>query len=621
MIHIQRASLAYGSQVIFNDIALTFAQNQRIGVLGRNGAGKSTLLKIIAGHAHFDEGKVTLDRHRKIVYMPQEMVLLSDKSVFDEAFSVFEALLIQEKEKAVLEEALAQGTASAQLYERYAEIHNEQFEVDSADARARTEKILKGLGFSRLMFQQQVSELSVGWKMRLVLAKLLLEQADFYLFDEPTNHLDLPTKEWFFDFLKESRFGFLLVSHDRHFLENGCEYILALERGKALFFHGNLSAYIAAAEQAQIVLHSAHARQQKEIARKQATIERFRASASKARMAQSMIKQLEKIERIEIEPVLPTVSFSFPPATRSGAVVLTLVHVAHTFDKHTLFKNVNGTIARGDRIALIAANGTGKSTLFNLIAGKLRLLEGTITFGTNVQYALFEQDQMQSLNPKNTVYEELLQALPAVNEATIRTFLGCFLFSGEAIRKKIEVLSGGERNRVAMVKVLLQKANFLLLDEPTNHLDLYAKEVLLNALKQYQGTILFVSHDHAFIQELATSIWELTPSGIVHFPGTYEEYLYTKKQTELAQTNTTSQQPSVTVSPVQSNKENYGRHKEIAALESKIARCEKDIEKLVKIFGETEYGSPQWIEAETKHEAAKKLLAELTAQWEREMLS
>ena len=447
MIHIDHASLSYGEQTLFDDISLNINQKQRIGVLGRNGTGKSTLLKIIAGQGYFDEGTITVDRHLKIAYMPQEMVILSTKNVMDEALSVFEESMTREKEKLDLEVRLAEGDADHELVERYTALHEDSTSFDAANARAQTERILKGLGFSASMYTQPVAELSVGWKMRLVLAKLLLEQADFYLFDEPTNHLDLPTQEWFFDFLKAGKFGFLLVTHDRYYLERACDYILALEHGKAIFYRGNLSSYIAMREQQQEVLHSAYEKQQKEIARKQATIDRFRASASKAKMAQSMIKQLDKMERIEIEPVLPSISLSFPPTTRPGHIVLSLHHVSHAFDGRTLFKDANANVQRGDRIALVAPNGTGKTTLFNLITGKLPLHHGSISFGTNVQYAVFEQDQLRALNPKNTVYEEILQAIPDVTEAVIRTFLGCFLFSGDAIHKKISVLSGGERNR------------------------------------------------------------------------------------------------------------------------------------------------------------------------------
>lgn len=616
MIHIQNGRLSYGSQVLFDGISLTIGQNQRVGVLGRNGTGKSTLLKIIAGLESFDDGSVTIDGDAKIGYMPQEMVLLSSKSVFDEALSTFESLVALEKEKIELEEKLTQGADATDSLERYTELLEKCSSFDAADARARTEKILKGLGFSVAMFEQPVTELSVGWKMRLVLAKLLLEDADFYLFDEPTNHLDLPTKEWFFEFLKHGRFGFLLVTHDRHYLEQACDYILALERSQAIFFRGNLSAYIKEREHQQELLHAAYVKQQKEITRKQATIERFRASASKAKMAQSMIKQLDKVERIEIEPLLPTINLSFPAGVRPGHIILTLSNIKHAFEGRTLFDHVNGTIMRGDRIALVAPNGTGKTTLFNLITGSLPLMQGSIDFGTNVSYAVFEQDQMRALNPKNTVFEEVCQAIPDVTEGAIRTFLGSFLFSGDTIHKKISVLSGGERNRVAMVKVLLQKANLLLLDEPTNHLDLYAKDVLMQALKQYQGTMLFVSHDHSFLEMIATRIWELTPDGIHDYPGTYESYLYAKKNLENNIQQPQPAQKKQEIKPEQSSKNQYETKKQIASLESKIEKNEKEIQRLTQQFAEVDYGSTHYKELETKLAAVRKQLSENTVLWE-----
>ena len=540
MIYVKNGSLSFGSQNLFDSINLAFQQDQKIGVFGRNGTGKSTLLKIISGMERFDEGSVDIERYKKIGYMPQEVTLLSKKTVYDETLSVFEKFIELEREKIAVEaelEAGSEGTISPELLERYSVLLEECSTHDLALAKERTERILKGLGFSRKMFDQPVEELSVGWKMRVVLAKLLLEDADFYLFDEPTNHLDLPTKEWFLDFLKQGRFGFLLVSHDRHYLDDGCDYILGLERGKAKLFRGNFSAFIKEEEHQRELTHSAYVRQQKEITRKQETIERFRASASKARMAQSMEKQLDKMERIEMEPLMPSLKLTFPPTERPGACVLTAENVRHAFEGATLFEKVSSVVQRGDKVALVAPNGTGKTTLFNVLTGKYPLQGGTVHFGHNVHYAVFEQDQLRSLNPRNTIIEELLQAVPQVQESVIRSFLGSFLFSGDAIQKKISVLSGGQRNRVAMVKVLLQKANFLLLDEPTNHLDLYAKEVLLQALQRYEGTMLFVSHDHSFLQSLATRVWELTPQGLHDYPGTYEDYVYYKKSQQPNQGN------------------------------------------------------------------------------------
>ncbi len=427
--------------------------------------------------------------------------------------------------------------------------------------------------------------------MRLVLAKLLLQEADFYLFDEPTNHLDIVTKEWFFDFIKNGRFGFLLVSHDRYYLDKACDYIFELERGKGKWFVGNFSQYILQKEQQQAIIQASYERQQKDIAQKQKTIERFRASATKAKMAQSMIKQLDKVELIEVEPPLPTIKLQFPTIQRSGTTVLSFENLKQVFDNKVIFQNINGQIQRGEKIALVAPNGTGKTTLFNNLTGKYKLTEGLVKFGHNVNYAIFEQDQNRALDPNNTIYREVLNACPDISEAVIRGFLGSFLFSGESIHKKISVLSGGEKNRVAMVKVLLQKANFLLLDEPTNHLDLYAKDVLLQALKQYEGTLLIVSHDHSFLQGIATCIWELTPQGIHAYPGTYESYLYAKKALEQGNEPKATSMPKPQAQAPKTSKDSYNLRKEIASTESKISRLEGEILKLNNVFGQQKYGS------------------------------
>lgn len=617
MIYITNGSLSYGDQTLFDEINLACAQNQRIGVLGRNGTGKSTLLKIIAGHQKFDDGAVSIEGNKKIGYMPQEVILLSEKTVLEEALSVFDAILLIDKEMKELESQL-ENDETGDLLERYSELCEKSSAYDQAQSKEKTERILTGLGFKRAMFDQPVATLSVGWKMRLVLAKLLLEDADFYLFDEPTNHLDLPTKEWFFDFLKEGRFGFLLVSHDRHYLDHACDYILSISYAKTKLFRGNFTQFAAEEERQRTALEAAYERQQKEITKKEELINRFRAQATKAKMAQSLIKQLDKIERIELEPLLPTVTLSFPQCQRAGQVVLTLKDIEHAFDGKKLFHKVSGYMQRGERIALVAPNGTGKTTLFNLITGAHHLQHGSVSQGHNVKCAVFEQDQLKALNQNNTVIEELLDAVSDIPESTIRTFLGSFLFSGDTIHKKIAVLSGGERNRVAMVKVLLQKANVLLLDEPTNHLDLYAKEVLLQALKLYDGTMLFVSHDHTFLEGLATRIWELTPDGLHDFPGTYESYLAHKKGLQQhnskndAQGNSSDQPGNIQTAALKT----LDDRKQILALERKIEQTEKQLIRINESFYEIEYGSKEYKTATQKLKTTQLQLKELLEQWE-----
>ncbi len=593
IIMLKNISLHYGERALFNNISADFQEDQKIGIVGRNGAGKSTLLKVIAGLERLDDGTLSKDGKKKIAYMAQDMVLASEKGIYDEAYTVFDTFTNLEKEQAEIEAELETEPDNVeQILDRYMTIQDKLATFDRIDAEKKTSDILIGLGFKKEQFSEPVSQLSVGWKMRLVLTKLLLQNADFYLFDEPTNHLDMTAKEWFYEFLRNAQFGYLLVTHDRYFLEKACDIIFELSHSNGNMYYGNYSFYIQQKEERNRVQQSAYERQQREISKKEATINRFRASASKAKMAQSMMKQLDKMERVEIEPTEPTISLSFPDLKRPGKVILTVQNVSHAFDKGPLFQNSSCEINRGAKVALVAPNGTGKTTLFNLIAGKLPLQNGSIEFGHNVESALFEQDQTIALDQESTIFDEIQHHTKNIPDGVIRSFLGNFLFSGNDVDKKIKVLSGGEKNRVAMVKVLLQKGNFLLLDEPTNHLDLFAKSVLLQALKKYPGTILFVSHDHTFIQELATDILELSTNGLYHYPGTYEEFLDDRKK-EI--TTSESQSAPKKEAIVTDNKEASGQlYKQIKKLENRIEHIEKDLEKQMLKLATLQYGTSEY---------------------------
>lgn len=625
MIQLQRVTLNFGTREIFDGVSAVFDSNQKVGLVGRNGAGKSTLLKAISGHLPIDSGVISVERGKVLAYLPQEVVLESEKPVFEEAYSVFQKFTDLEIEKERIELLLSNESPDAiNLLDTYNNLLIELSKFDKPSALQQTHKILSGLGFSEAMKQQAVSTFSVGWKMRLVLAKLLLENADFYLFDEPTNHLDMVTKEWFFEFLRHSNFGYLLVSHDRYFLDNACDYIFEVERGRGKLFTGGFSKYVDQKQHEHDAKQVAYDRQQKELERKQATIERFRASATKAKMAQSMIKQLDKVELIEVDPPMPTIKLRFPESVRSGAVVLSVKNLKKTFGEKLVFKNAQVEVMRGEKIAIIAPNGGGKTTFFNVLTDSLKGDEGSIQFGHNVNYTVFEQDQTRALNPKNTVFQEVLDACPLMTESTIRSFLGSFLFSGDDIYKRISVLSGGERNRVAMVKVLLQKANFLLLDEPTNHLDLYAKEILLQSLKLYDGTILFVSHDHDFLQKVATRIVELTPEGLLSYPGNYDAYIYAKKNSKPVESKSSESGNNKAVETsaqvknavMQDPKVLHDLRKELSTAESKINRLEKEIADLNQKFTVVEYGSDQYNSLAKKLETAKKQLKERLPRWE-----
>ncbi|MDF2577121.1 MAG: ATPase component of transporter with duplicated ATPase domain [Chlamydiales bacterium] len=626
MIQLNHITLSLGLRTIFDDLNCSIPTSKRIGLVGRNGAGKSTLLKVINKQQEIDSGHILLSKQLRIAYMPQESILNSNKTIMAEALSHVGNWIALEQELAALE---LLDTLSLDQMQHYALLHQELANIDRNKIQSKVESVLLGLGFVAEQFEQCVQELSVGWKMKLLLAKLLLQEADFYLFDEPTNHLDIVSKQWFLEFLKNSESGFLLVTHDRYFLDQICEMTIEIDQGKAYTFQGNYTEYLKyKAEQKELKLQAME-QQQKEIAKKQAVIERFRFKASKAKMVQSMVKALDKVERITCDSDLPEVHFSFPAAQPSGKSVIKTSQLSYAFDQKQIFKNISFEIERGEKVAIIAPNGAGKTTLFNLIIGKYPLQQGQVLFGHNVTYAIFEQDQTQVFNPNHTILEEVISRTPGVPELSIRNFLGAFLFPGDDVYKKIGVLSGGEKNRVAIVCVLLQKANFLLLDEPTNHLDLVTKEILMRALQQFEGTVLYVSHDQDFLNETATQLLELTPKGILHYPGNYESYLWYKRSQASAQTieatkpkaqTAVSKQEHTKFEPTftgtSSQKEIYLLKKELTQVETRIDRLEKELTKFTNHFETLNYGTTDYQQALTKVEELQKLLQVEMTRWE-----
>ncbi len=624
MIFVKGLSLQFGSQIVFDNISCNLSDKDKVGLVGRNGTGKSTLLKIIAGQQDYDKGDIESSHGFKVAYMPQEVVITSNKNVVDETMASFEYLHKLKEESDELEKIIIDDPTEEQMT-RYCEIQHDLLEHNFDEKRAQAQKILMGLGFDAAKQESLVSQLSVGWRMRIVLAKLLLQDADFYLFDEPTNHLDITAKNWFLDFLKEGKFGYLLVCHDRYFLDKACHKTFELSQGKLTIYHGNYSYYITQKEIRTEYLERAYEQQQREMKQQQKTIDRFKASASKATMMQSMVKKLEKIERIELEPGPRIMNLKLQVPERSGQYVLTVRDVSYCFT-HKLFNNVSFEIQREDKIALIAPNGTGKTTLFNLIAKKLPLQHGTISLGHNVSVALFDQDQEKILDPQKTILDEVISSCPRVPESQIRATLGALLFSGDDIFKKTKVLSGGERNRVAMAKVILKNANFLLLDEPTNHLDIESKEVILNGLKQYQGTILFVSHDQDFVNKLATKIIELTPKGVTVFDGNYEQYIASqeqllklkkdsiKKVVEIKKDEKDSAQKNqIAKTP---NKNLYELQKKSKNIQKKITKLEQDIATLLEKMGNYVYGSDEYYAANQQLQKNNKELQEAQKEWE-----
>ncbi|CAN5207327.1 ABC-F family ATP-binding cassette domain-containing protein [soil metagenome] len=618
MIQANSIKLSFGNRVLFDSISFDINENQKIGLIGANGSGKSTLLEVLVGITSLDEGFISIPKTKKVAYLAQEVVLSSQMSIIDEIMTAFEQINKLKIELELMEEELTQGNEVD--LEHYAELHEKLADTEPDAMKAEAKKMLLGLGFKDTDFDRPVSELSEGWRMRIVLAKLLLQKADFYLFDEPTNHLDIFAKDWFLDFLKSAPFGFMLVCHERHFLDAVCKQVYELERGKCTIYQGNYSKYLVQKERNLEILQSQFALQQKEIKQKEETINRFKASASRAKQAQSMMKQLDKLDRIELPPGQRSINFSFPPITRSGSIVLKVEDVAHGFEGKELFNNVNFEIERGQKVALVASNGVGKSTLLNIIMGKLKLQHGKIIFGSGVTYTLFDQDQNRALDQKKSVIDNIEgHCPPGTTTAAMRSMLGAFLFSGEDVYKKIEVLSGGEKNRVGMVRVLLQRTNFLLLDEPTNHLDLDAKRILLEALRNYDGTILFVSHDRAFLNDLATRVIELTPTGIISFTGNYDEFLYYKQQMAASSAGQAkiSKVDAILAKDTQKPASNdYERAKKINTLERKVQQLEKKIKEQELAFVDLRYGTNEYKKAEQTLNLLKTEHAQSMQEWE-----
>jgi ATP-binding cassette subfamily F protein 3 len=531
MLNLKNLYLEYNNKKIFDNISLIIDTNEKIGLVGLNGSGKTTLLKAITQKNILDSGEIRIKKGLKVAYMPQEVVLDSNLSVLEETLTGFSEMYEIEKEVKRLENLL-EDNIDEKLFQKYTNLYEKLLEFPIESLKAETKRILNGLGFSNEKIEEPVSNFSVGWKMRIVLAKLILQNADFYLFDEPTNHLDIIAKEWFLDFLKYSEFGFILICHEKYFMDELCDKVLSLEYGKAKLYTGNYTDFLIKKEIDDENLQSAYLQQKKEFDKKKKVIDKFKAG-TRAKQAKSMEKALNRIEKIEIPPDHKKINFSIPKPKESGKLVLKVNNLEHKFENKLIFKNISFEIPRGKKFAIIAPNGVGKSTLFNLISKRIPIQKGTIEFGYNVEYSIFAQDQNKELNMNISIFENIKNICPNSTDQQIRSLLGAFLFSGEDSFKKSSFLSGGERNRVGMVGVLLKNSNLLLLDEPTNHLDIPSKEILLEALKDFSGTILFISHDRDFVNDLATDIIELTPNKCIHFEGNYDDYNYYKKNLKL----------------------------------------------------------------------------------------
>jgi len=496
-------------------------------------------MKVLAGMDTFDYGSLVVAKGTSAGYLPQDGLTLSGRSVFAECMSVFDDLRAMETELESLTHSMAELDHTSAEYDavadRYHRVEHEFRTRDGYSIESEVGRVLMGLGFSKEDWPRLTDEFSGGWQMRLALAKLLLQQPNLLLLDEPTNHLDLEARNWLEEYLSNYPHAFVLISHDRYFLDVTVNKIAEIWNKRFWFYTGNYDKFLAQKTQRNEQLQAAYRNQRDRIEQLEVFINRFRYQATKAKQVQSRIKELEKIERIEVPPEEKTIHFSFPQPKPSGRIVAEFEAVAKTYpgknggaDKE-VFRNVSFMIERGERIALVGINGAGKSTLIKLLAGTEKVTRGEYRLGHNVEADYFAQDQYKELDADARILDDLGDASPGSGETELRSLLGCFLFSDEDVFKKIGVLSGGERGRYALLRLLLHPANFLLLDEPTNHLDLRAKDVLLDALVKYTGTVVFVSHDRYFIDKLATRVFEVGEGKVEIFPGNYEDYLWRKQ--------------------------------------------------------------------------------------------
>ena len=535
MIQLSAAGKRFGPKLLFENLNWLITPQDRIGLVGANGTGKSTLLKILAGMETLDYGSIAITKGISAGYLPQDGLRLEGRSVMEECRTVFADIDAMEQELEALTHRMAdldpEGVEYAQVADRFHRVDSEFKTRDGYTIEAQIGSVLTGLGFRKEDWPRRTEEFSGGWQMRISLAKLLLQKPNLLLLDEPTNHLDLETRNWLEEYLSQYPYAFVLISHDRYFLDVTTRKTVEIWNKGIHFYTGNYEKYLREKQQRRDTLIAAHNNQRDRIEQLEAFINRFRYQATKAKQVQSRIKELEKIERIEIPAEEKTIHFKFPQPKPSGRIVAEFESVAKSYGEKRVFDSVNFIIERGDRIALVGANGAGKSTLIKILAGLEKTTAGSFRLGHNVGPDYFAQDQYKELDPEAKVLDDIGTVAPSASNTELRSLLGCFLFSDDDVFKPIGVLSGGERNRYALARMLLHPSNFLLLDEPTNHLDLRAKDVLLNSLQSFTGTVVFVSHDRYFIDNLATRIFEVGNGQVSVFSGNYEEYMQRKQGT------------------------------------------------------------------------------------------
>lgn len=623
---------SYGIDVILEKVSFVVQENDKVGIVGVNGAGKSTLFKILTGNLEKDEGEIYLSKNISLSYMSQDFIFDSDDTIWEEMLSVFENLIKAEKDMRDLELKISSlgnsqdKEAMESMLKTYARMQEEYKNNNGFGYQSQIKGVLKGLGFSPEEYDKKVSTLSGGQKTRIALGKILLQKFDILLLDEPTNYLDIQSVEWLEEYLKSLKCAALIVSHDRYFLDMITNRTFEVENKTLKEYDGNYSVYVEKKQQQREIQAKSYAEQQKEIARQEAVIARFRQynREKSIRQAESREKALERMEKIEQPAALPrSVNFKFEPGIKSGNDVLKIEGLSKSYDK-LLFRNVNLEIKRGDRVALLGPNGIGKTTLLKIVTGMTRADAGSVRLGTNVHIGYYDQEQ-ENLDYNKTIIDEIWDEYPRMNQTELRIKLAAFLFRGEDVFKEISKLSGGERSRIALLKLMLSESNFLLMDEPTNHLDILSKEVLENTLVNYTGTVLLISHDRYFLNKVATKVVDLTQDGCVQYPGNYSYYLYKKNlqsSSVTEQQNEAPEQPTALKNDWLRQKEEKSnirkQQKRLETVESEIEKAENRIKEIDALL-ETPDVYSDHVKCQELHDECEKLKAaldELYEEWD-----
>lgn len=586
MISVNGATVAFGGFTLFDNISFLINPKDRIGLAGRNGAGKSTMLKLLAGHQNPTKGEIAIPRECKIGYLPQDMTHQHGRTVFAETETAFEEVQLMQKRLDEINHQLETRTdyesdEYMKLIEDLTDINHRLDIVGAGNVEEEIEKILKGLGFDRKDLQRQTSEFSGGWRMRIELAKLLLQKPDVLLLDEPTNHLDIEAIQWLEEFMETFPGAVVLISHDKTFLDNVTNRTIEIVNQKIYDYKTNYSRYLVLRKERKEQQENAAKNQQKIIDQTEVLIDKYRAKANKASFAQSLIKKLDRMERVEVdEDDTAAMYFRFPPPAHSGKIVITAEHAGKEYGEKRIFSDANFIITKGERIGFVGRNGEGKSTMMKMIAKKVQH-EGTVQLGHSVMMGYFEQDQEEKLDGDKTVFQTIDDLAVGDIRKRVRNLLGAFLFSGEDIDKKVKVLSGGERGRLALCKLLLEPYNLLLLDEPTNHLDIRSKEILKQALLDYEGTIVMVSHDRDFMKGMCTRLFEFRDGHVKEHLGGIEEFMELRKVERLNELDLDKKVAAVKKEAVVEKKQVVdSNEQEQKQIRSQIKKVESEIERL-----------------------------------------